>query len=124
MRRIISVCTAALVMLAMLVATAPLAFADKNRQGHFPPTTTTGECFQDCTITTTSAGRQGNTLGGPGRHSQVVTFTQDNPGDPPVQTVDESDSGHNPDSGGGGRSTFDLNSGQTCRGSNAPAPGC
>ena len=92
----------------------------------------------DAPFDLTSSGITGNALGGPGHNTGSFTYdpTAFTTEDPNAIGFDfsETSSGHNPDSGGGGRGTYGFfdpggNDGpyyypSTCQGSNTPSPGC
>jgi hypothetical protein len=100
MRRIFLVLSAGLVMVALVVATAVPAFADRGIKGH---ATQTGECESglQCDETFTFAGREGsNVPGGGGRQS--ITFDSDvfDPIDPRFE-ISGTTQGGGPEIGGG-----------------------
>src|SRR5829696_2754235 len=105
MRRILLVLSVAALMAAMVLAMAIPAFADPEVQGHITDNLEGCETLLDpCTITHTSAGKEGNLMGGPGYYNNEI-FTDPNAlgtTDPVFRSSSET-SGHTED--GGGRRT-------------------
>src|SRR5215217_2422806 len=124
MKRKLWLLLVALAVAAILLVMVVPAFADP---GEFGRTTQTGECLDpgnlNCTHTT--AGKEGNALGGPGRNDYTITTNS-----VPLPTDEEILSLEGASSGGGGRCEFDAsvfgNRTQTFseegRGQNAPCP--
>jgi uncharacterized membrane protein YgcG len=124
MKRILLVLSFAVVMVAMVLATAATAFADAGGvPGHH---TVSGACSDlanlDCFITT--AGKEGNSTGGPGRSDRHITsdISDQDTDEDFINTTGTS-------SGGGGRCEFDntftksgLDPHEVARGHNAPCP--
>lgn len=105
MRRIIMVLTVALVMAAIMAATALTALADKGgvRGHHTFEQSGTCDGTGSCSNTFSNSGPNGNDLGGPGRSAGTNTVNWPALGTSDTfVTVDETSSGRNP-AGGGGR---------------------
>ena len=109
MRRILLVLSVAALMAAMVLAMAVPAFADPEVQGHITDNLEGCETLLDpCTITHTSAGKEGNVVGGPGNFkNEVFTDPSARGTTDPIFGGSSSSSGHTED--GGGRRTTEGN---------------